>query len=378
MKPIRKEYPPIRAYRKHGITYFRVDLRRKHHVGAKSKQFTDKTAAISFANATATQVAKQGLNSIATNGTDARIAVWNEQLSKYGKTVEDAMQLALKHYAGEQIKAETPLIETLLPLWVTDKTTNPLKPLREDSTKSIKNMSANFTKDFGKKRIAEIDYKFVDEYLKGKNVSNQTRKNINSYLSQFFNWCIHKDHFTGKNPCDKVEIHIEQGVPEFYTIEQCQDILKRVKGEANLYPYVALCLFAGIRPKEVQRMTWENINMETKEITIYANKAKTKKSRLFVMDEVLVEWLKLADKTKPLILPNLRNSLVKAMKDFNWIGDGLRHTFCTYHYAKHQKMEALRHAMGNSPTVIDKFYKGVISSTEVEKFWTMTPSTINN
>lgn len=106
MKPIRKEYPPIRVYVKHGQTYYRVDLRRKHHVGPATKQFTDKAQALEYARGIAEQVAKSGLNSIAKVGTDARVAVWSEQLAIYGKTVEDAMQVALKHFAAEKSKME--------------------------------------------------------------------------------------------------------------------------------------------------------------------------------------------------------------------------------------------------------------------------------
>ena len=61
-----------------------------------TRQFTDVTAAKDFARGIAEQVNNKGVESIATVGTDPRIAVWSEQLSKYGVTVEGAIGIALK------------------------------------------------------------------------------------------------------------------------------------------------------------------------------------------------------------------------------------------------------------------------------------------
>jgi hypothetical protein len=74
----------------------------------------------------------------------------------------------------------------------------------------------------------------------------------------------------------------------------------------------------------------------------------------------------------PINLKNKRQAFVKTLS-FPWIQDGLRHTFCTFHYAKHHNTEELRHIMGNSPSVIDRFYKGAISQVEVGRFWGIGP-----
>jgi integrase len=137
-------------------------------------------------------------------------------------------------------------------------------------------------------------------------------------------------------------------------------------------------LFGGIRPEEVLRMTWDNINLKTSEITIPASISKTKKARLFKMSDCLYAWLNANQNNKPLIptgvnIQNKRTAVVEPLK-FDWIQDGLRHSFSTFHYAKYHNLEELRHVMGNSPEVIEKFYKGVIPSAEVEKFWSLTPN----
>ncbi len=75
----------------------------------------------------------------------------------------------------------------------------------------------------------------------------------------------------------------------------------------------------------------------------------------------------------PTPLKNRKQAFVKTLS-FPWIQDGLRHTFCTFHCAKHRNIEELlRQTMGNSPAVIDRFYKGAIGKVEVEKFWRIVP-----
>jgi hypothetical protein len=95
------------------------------------------------------------------------------------------------------------------------------------------------------------------------------------------------------------------------------------------------------------------------------------------MSDNLCVWLELCGSRKtPLIPVNLKNRKQAFAKtlSFPWIQDGLRHTFCTLHYAKHRNIEELRHIMGNSPSVIDRFYKGAIGKVEVEEFWRIVPN----
>lgn len=189
--------------------------------------------------------------------------------------------------------------------------------------------------------------------------------------------CVKKDYINGKNPTLNIEIQTESGSPKFFTVDQCIELMNSVVKVPSMVGYYSLCLFGGIRPEEVERMTWDNIimNEHTNEIHIPAEIAKTKKARMMTMEPTLVEWLKSVDKTKQLIPANLRKLKDKARVEisFDWIHDVLRHNFATYHYAKYHDLNILRNIMGNSSSVIESFYKGVISSVQVEKFWNIKP-----
>ena len=88
----------------------------------------------------------------------------------------------------------------------------------------------------------------------------------------------------------------------------------------------ALGLFAGIRPKEVERMVWEHIIMDTKEIVLPRSITKTNQTRRFTMSENLYEWLSTCDRNQPLVpvenFRKLKEKVTDGLK-FDNIQDGL-------------------------------------------------------
>ena len=176
MKTLRKDYPKVRQYVKHGNTYYQVDLRGKHHVGQKFKNFNDRTEALRFAAEIGDTVGKKGKSALATIK-DERVAAWTKQCGIFGKTPEDAMSFALNYWLQEKAKRESPYMAELLSVWIDDKIDG-VKKLRPKSIKSIRDMANAFKRDFGEKRIKEVNSEVIENYLKAKTVSQQSKKNI--------------------------------------------------------------------------------------------------------------------------------------------------------------------------------------------------------
>jgi integrase len=173
------------------------------------------------------------------------------------------------------------------------------------------------------------------------------------------------------------QIHVEVAQPAYYSVEQAIEMMGLTKEHNELMAYVAMGLFAGIRPEETQRLTWEHVNLETAEITIPHTISKTKKTRLFKIEPNLLAWLKAHKSTGQPLIPseNFLNKLVAFKKSlsFKWIADGLRHTFATFEYARSKNLETLRYIMGNSPGVIERFYRSAISEATVNQYWGIVP-----
>ena len=62
---------------------------------------------------------------------------------------------------------------------------------------------------------------------------------------------------------------------------------------------------------------------------------------------------------EPLKIPSRRN--------------GLRHAFCTYHFALHANENLTAAQAGNSPAMIHAHYKGLATRAEAEKWFNVKP-----
>jgi len=381
MKTLRKDYPKVRQYVKHGNTYYQVDLRGKHHVGQKFKNFNDRTEALRFAAEIGDTAGKSGKSALATIK-DERVASWTKQCAVFGKTPEDAMAHAINFWLLEKAKRESPYMAELLSVWLDDKIEG-VKKLRPKTIKSIREMANVFKKDFGTMRIKEVDSSTIENYLKSKEVSQQTKKNIARYLQQFFNWAIFRK-LHNENPAEYwvKQIEVKKGTVQFYTVEQVEKIMRLAIQPENRHmtAFFALGIFGGLRPEEIQKMTWQkNIKMDSREIFISHDISKTKADRQFTMSDTLFEWLEFCKEIKPLVpsanLQNYRKKITRNLP-FPFIADGYRHTFATFQYAEHKNYEQLRFIMGNSPGIIQRHYKGTISQDEISKFKAINPKNL--
>jgi integrase len=354
-----------------------VDLRRKHYHGQKFKGFSSRDKALEFAQKIGEKVAVSGLDAIKQITDDPRILAWEKQCAVYGKNLEDAMQVALAQFAKEFAVKESPYMSELLNVWLDDRLTDKLKPIRPRSSDAIRKMANQFKAEFGEAKIKEIDQSRLETYLESKKVSNNTRRGIKNYLGQFFRWSMKKGYHNA-NPAEKIEIKRDNNGVSFFNAEQAEMIMKEAIKHKELTAYFALCLFGGIRPEECDKMTWEtNIKLDTKEIFIQADISKTMRERQFDMNDTLFCWLEYCRDVKPLVPTfNIRNkkAVIFNAMPFDWIQDGMRKSFASHHYAKHHKAEEVTFIMGNAGKVFFKYYKGVIPKAEIDRYWNITPA----
>ncbi|MEI6074623.1 MAG: tyrosine-type recombinase/integrase [Verrucomicrobiota bacterium] len=77
------------------------------------------------------------------------------------------------------------------------------------------------------------------------------------------------------------------GHPQLAGHRQAAETIK--KGRS--VPYVALCMFGGLRPTEAARLTWDQVNLKDGEIRLKGVQTKTGKGRIVVIDKTLKAWL---------------------------------------------------------------------------------------
>lgn len=142
---------------------------------------------------------------------------------------------------------------------------------------------------------------------------------------------------------------------------------------------VGIMLWAGIRPSEVQRLKWSDIDFEERVITVPANHSKTGGARHVTIYAPLYYWLR---KCKPIYLPSSSivpaswltrwNELRRAAGFVEWVPDVLRHTFASYHLKHFRDINALLMDMGHaSPQQLRTRYLSMqnVTKKSAKAFW---------
>lgn len=124
-------------------------------------------------------------------------------------------------------------------------------------------------------------------------------------------------------------------------------------GRGECLPAVALLLWAGLRPMELQRLCWGDIDLVEASITIRAHCSKTGGVRQVDICPPLKSCLQsyVAEPTQRICPRNWRNKwrAIRNAAGFNgcWVQDVLRHTFATYHAKRYKNMALLQSLMGH-------------------------------
>lgn len=230
----------------------------------------------------------------------------------------------------------------------------------------------------GARLVSEVYRDTITTWLKVKGwPSSVTRKNYILELSAFFEFCIKKG-WIKENPCKNIEKpRLSYKVPEFLSVDQVTAIMREaVKSDPCMVPKLALGFFAGIRPEELKRIEWTDINTENRLVTVRAEVAKCGVPRHVTMSDNLMEWLNRGDTGFKLdSFDERRQAICKAVGVYHWPHDAMRHTFATYHLAMYQDAGRTSFELGHSKDskLLYRHYAGLTTKTEAESYWKISP-----
>ncbi len=156
-----------------------------------------------------------------------------------------------------------------------------------------------------------------------------------------------------------------------------------------LRPIIAIGGLAGLRTAELLRLDWADVWRVAGHIEVTAGKAKTRQRRLVEICPALAAWL---EPFRTLTTGKLwtgheitfqqhfvelcEDAVVKIKGEKVAVTrktNGLRHAFCTYHFAAHANENQTAQQAGNSPAMIHAHYKGLATKAEAEKWFNLLP-----
>jgi len=224
-----------------------------------------------------------------------------------------------------------------------------------------------------------------------KALSAKSRNHYRAVIRQFLAWAVRKDYLSPTNRLNEADgLRPElsnTSETNFYTPAEFKAMLDAAKDQlAALRPIVAIGGLAGLRTAELLRLDWSDIWRVPDHIEVSAGKSKTRQRRLVEICPTLKAWLDLYRRNKTgLLWEGHEVTFQQKIAELCAIAkveekaverrhNGLRHAFCTYHFALHANENLTAQQAGNSPAMIHQHYKGLATKAEAEKWFAVMPA----
>lgn len=290
--------------------------------------------------------------------------------SEFHLTPSEAMAQFERNYSPE-------LDELSLPA-ATERFLNSRKDQRS-KTKSTYNTALNLLLDevdpntpVNQVTINTLD-KILDEYPNAN-----SRKTYKRSWHTFFEWCYNRKHVL-ENPVKRMDrILPDQSEIKVLSLKEVQRLLTAAIQLKNgrFAPVIAIGIFAGLRPSEIEEMEPKNILEQ--EILVKGGKLRRTHKRKVPIPGVLHAWLKeFPFRSYPKGMQRNLRHLKTASKATKWVQDIIRHTSITYQLERDKDEALVTHNNGTSKQMLDQHYRQVIEqSKDVEEFWKLTPKEV--
>ncbi len=236
---------------------------------------------------------------------------------------------------------------------------------------------------FAGKTVSELTSAALAEFFKRGNASRKTYNNRRGLISTFLKYCLLKD-WVADNVITRVPhfrgVGHRRGSAPTLTAKQCSAIM--LWAEENhggaLVPFVALCMFAGIRPDlyegEISKLEAKDVRLDTGVILIEPHVSKVRMKRSVTIQPNLAEWLRAYPLDQFPIMPRgFRRLRLKFRKQFDLSHDVLRHTFISMFVGKYRSLGEAALQAGNSESIIRKHYLDLKSTAEADEFFAIAP-----
>ena len=297
-----------------------------------------------------------------------------EILAPYGASLAEAARLFAELRAKQEKSVE---FTALIALYLESK------DLSDSSAQNYRQASRRLEPALGGKLICDIDANDIRAAFAAAGLPASQRNAFRRMLSAAWNFGVRRDLDT-RNPLKKVEVEkLEKG--ETKILEPGQAAKLMVAAQAyeggSMLAYFALCTFAGLRPTEAQRLTWDNIDFEKGHIYVPSGKAKTRVDRYVDIEPALAAWLAECPEKTGRICPFDGREFYRRFDEVrdeaggrgDWSNDVMRHSYCSFWLGLHGDQNRLVEMAGHSISVSLKHYRRATTKAEAIEFWTTVP-----
>lgn len=253
---------------------------------------------------------------------------------------------------------------------------------------TAKNHLDKLRAEFGGITLDELNPYRLRKWIGALPLQPRTRWGIYATGRTFARWAV-RFRFASVNPFEAMGAPDKGDPPKtILTVEQMKELLDaekvaralKVAPPSYMMAWIALGAFAGLRSEEILRMTWDQVDFETKEIHVpdFAIK-KTRggmRERYVAMLPAFLSFCPRGEKGAK-IIPVSRTTfhyhatrLAGILGERAWPHNCLRHSFASYHLAMWEDAGKTAHQMGHTSTaMVHQNYARAVKKADAVKWW---------
>jgi integrase len=248
----------------------------------------------------------------------------------------------------------------------------------------LRSRLSQFAAVFDGKPLSEITSPQIDEWLRslsdketGKRLSPVTRNNFRRVLIVAFNFAVARGYCVG-NPAEQSakakEIASAVGI---LTVDETARLLENAA--PAVLPYIAIGAFAGLRRAELERLDWQEVDLQSGLVEVTASKAKSARRRFVKIQPNLARWLQPYMQLSGNVTPSGYRVLLESAREkagiAEWPQNALRHGFASYHLARFNDAAALALELGHTNSnLVFQHYRQLVKPKQAERYWKIAPA----
>jgi integrase len=298
------------------------------------------------------------------------VAEGHTKLAPYSIRIDDAIS---KHVTDVEQRQRSVTVTALAQEFLDNRR---VKGRSAIYLRDLETRLARFKAATGDRIVADFTAQDIDRWIQSLNVGPQTQNNFRAVLSAMWTFAVRRGYASTNiiQFVDKSAV-VRDHVPTF-SVDQLGRLLE--SAPAEYLPVLAIGAFAGLRPEEINKLRWENIDFQERTIRVNASAAKTRKKRFAEISDNLAAWLRpyigRTGRVAPPNLQKLRRITMKAAGIGQWPQDVLRHSFASAHYAFHKNPAHTALLLGHrDQNMLLTHYRDLMKPGEAARYWKLVP-----
>ena len=233
--------------------------------------------------------------------------------------------------------------------------------LRPDSIRDIRcigNRLLRTKPELAKRNFSELSVSECEEWITSAFSTPSQHNKARAMLHGLFEFAVRRE-WCDRNPIKRIERRkvVEKEIKPL-KLFQIRRLIKTARRESPVHAIVAaLLVYTGIRPREIRRLTWRDIDTEEKTITVRSQCSKTGGVRQVeippVLGRILGEPCEQSEGVN--VCPSNWQRRWRKIRDNSgfrgcWVQDVLRHTYASFHTKRYADLPRLQVNMGHRDT----------------------------